>query len=120
MDGQKKNSLPREFELVCSVYDQWKTTNRICSAAAILLSSPKSFFLFYFFFFIVAVVQFILLTFRVRAVCLQIHLEPADTGQVRGDAVADGARSENNWIWFPSLCNVLLCIPYYVLIIKIE
>lgn len=78
------------------------------------------FFLFYFFFFIVAVVQFILLTFRVRAVCLQIHLEPADTGQARGDAVADGARSENNWIWFPSLCNVLLCIPYYVLIIKIE
>jgi len=76
-------------------------------------------FFFLFLFFIIAVVQFILLTFRVRAVCLQIHLEPADTEQATG-TVADGARSENNWIWFPSLCNVLLCIPYYVLIIKIE
>jgi len=77
-------------------------------------------FFFFISFFIVAVVQFLLLTFRVRAVCLQIHLEPADMGQAWGEAVADGARSENNWIWFPSLCNVLLCIPYYVLIIKIE
>jgi hypothetical protein len=78
------------------------------------------FFSFFFFFYIVAVVQFILLTFRVCAVCLQIHLEPADTGQSRGTLSRARSRSENNWIWFPSLCNVLLCIQYNVLIIKIE
>jgi len=50
VDGQKK-LLSREFELVCSVYDQWKTTNRICSVAAILSSSPKSVFIFIYFFY---------------------------------------------------------------------